>query len=62
MMWIGHPFGKQFTPEEIVKKKPPKSYVMYVTTAKERRHAEGCLTFSDKSEGEEPSAEINLTH
>ena len=62
MMWIGHPFGKHFTPEEIVVKQPPKSYVMYVTTAKERRRAENCLTFSGDRERAEPSAEINLTH
>lgn len=44
MLWIGHPFGDKLTPQEIVEDKPPKSYVMYVTSAKKRRHAEICLT------------------
>jgi hypothetical protein len=60
MMWIGHPFGRRFTPEEIVVEKPPKSYVMYVTTAKKRRSVESCVVFSE--EGKQPPAEINLSH
>ena len=60
MLWIGHPFGEKLTPEEIVVDKPPRSYVMYVTKARKRRHAESCITLSD--EGGQPSAEINLSH
>jgi hypothetical protein len=58
MYWAGQVFGEDLTPEEIVLNKPPKSFVMYVTSAKKRRAAERCITFSGKPEG--PPTEINL--
>jgi len=59
MLWIGHPFGKKLTPEEIVVNRPPKSYVMYVTSATKRRRAESCISFSSKGKGR--PTEVDLT-
>jgi hypothetical protein len=59
MVWIGQPFGKDRTPQEIVAEKPKKSYVMYVRTAKKRKSAESCITFGD-SDGAH-TTEVNLS-
>lgn len=51
MFWIGHPFGESLTPEEIVADKPPKSYVMFTTSARKTRSAQRCIGFSGKGHG-----------
>jgi hypothetical protein len=45
MIWVGQPFGKDRTPQEIVAEKPKKSYVMYVRSSKQRKSAASCITF-----------------
>jgi len=59
MIWIGQPFSKDRTPQEIVAEKPKKSYVMYVRSAKQRKSAESCITFGN-SDGAH-TTEVNLS-
>jgi hypothetical protein len=59
MIWVGQPFGKDRTPQEIVAEKPKKSYVMYVRSAKQRKSAESCITFGNKNGAH--TTEVNLS-
>jgi hypothetical protein len=59
MLWIGQPFGKDRTPQEIVAEKPKKSYVMYVRSAKQRKSAESCITFGNNDGAH--TTEVNLS-
>ena len=59
MVWIGEPFGEDRTPQEIVAEKPKKSYVMYVRSAKQRKRAEGCITFGNKDGAH--TTEVNIS-
>lgn len=59
MIWVGQPFGKDRTPQEIVAEKPKKSYVMYVRSAKQRKSPESCITFGNKDGAH--TTEVNLS-
>jgi hypothetical protein len=59
MIWVGQPFGKDRTPQEIVAEKPKKSYVMYVRSTKQRKSAESCITFGSKDGAR--ATEVNLS-
>lgn len=59
MIWVGQPFGKDRTPQEIVAEQPRKSYVMYVRSAKQRKSAESCITFGNRNGTH--TTEVNLS-
>jgi hypothetical protein len=56
MLWIGEPFGEDRTPQEIIQRKPPESYVMYVSSSAKRRRAEICLNFGGRQHNNDHGA------
>ena len=47
IVWVAQPFGESMSPFEIVRKKPSRTYVMFVNhpSRSVRRRLEGCIQF-----------------